>query len=221
MEKRTATILGATGLIGSRLIKLLRQGSYFSKIRVISRRPLELADTGIDVRVIDFENLNAFKLAITGSDAVFCAVGTTNKKVKGDKDAYRKVDYEIPVHAAELCAETGCQLFLLVSSVGASSKSSNFYLHLKGEVEDAISDMNIGSVSVFRPSMLLGERAESRPAELIAKALSAPFSFLFPGKYKPVEGTDVARAMISASKKELPGFHIYHYGEIMDLSRKF
>jgi uncharacterized protein YbjT (DUF2867 family) len=108
----------------------------------------------------------------------------------------------------------------MVSSVGASPKTSNFYLKLKGEAEDAIAATEISSVSVFRPSMLMGKRDESRPAEEIARLLAAPLSFLFPAMYRPIKGLDVARAMVGAAKKDDKGFRVYHYSEMMGLIGK-
>jgi uncharacterized protein YbjT (DUF2867 family) len=178
------------------------------------RRPVVFNHPKISVLVIDFADEAAFKAGIAGCDAVFCAVGTTNKKVKGDKTAYRKVDYDIPVNAARLCAETGCRQFLLVSSVGANSKGGNFYIKLKGEVEDKVQSIGIPSVSIFRPSMLMGKRPESRPAEAIAQAMGKSLSFLFPSKYKPIQAKDVAKAMIAACKQDKPGLLIYHYKEM-------
>lgn len=171
----------------------------------------------IQLLVIDFADKAAFKTAIAGSDAVFCAVGTTQKKVKGDKAAYRRVDYDIPVQAAQFCAETGCPRFLLVSSVGANSQSKTFYTKLKGEVEDTIRTMKIRSVFIFRPSMLLGERQESRPTETIAQVVMRPLSFLIPSHYRPIAARDVARAMVAASKQDIPGCHIFHYREMMNM----
>lgn len=217
MEQRIATVVGATGLIGSQLVELLQGDNYYTGIRVIVRRELSFNDPAIDVRVIDFADYSSFKASIDGSAVLFCAVGTTQKKVKGDKFMYRKVDYDIPVHAAQFCLKAGCQNFLLVSSVGANSKSNNFYLKLKGEVEDELRKINLRSVSIFRPSMLLGERDEFRPGEMLGKALAVPLSFLFPPNYKPVPGRNVAKAMIAASKLSLPGFHVYHYKEILEL----
>lgn len=216
MESKTATIIGATGLIGNSLLQLLSVDQHFSTIRILVRRPVK-CNQDVEIRVINFSDPAAFKSAISGSDAVFCAVGTTQKKVKGDKLEYRKVDYDIPVNAARLCAETGCPQLLLVSSVGANSRSNNFYLKLKGEVEDTISKITVQSVSVFRPSMLIGKRQEFRAGELLVRALAVPLSFLLPSDYRPVSAFQVAESMIAASKKQLPGFHIYQYAEMMEL----
>lgn len=217
MPEKTAALIGATGLIGSHLLKCLLDDDDFKTIRLLVRRPLEIRDPKVIVIVIDFEDKAAFKAGIAGCDAVFCAVGTTSKKVKGDKEAYRKVDYDIPVNAARFCAETGCKQFLLVSSVGANSKGGNFYIKLKGEVEDLVQSISIPSVSIFRPSMLLGKREESRPMEAFAQAMSKSLSFLFPSKYHPIAAEDVAKAMVAASKQDKPGFLIYHFAEMKAL----
>lgn len=218
MDNRTATIIGASGLIGNLLVELLGKDDYFNRIRVVVRRQVSFNNPDVDVRIIDFNDTEAFRSALEGSSAVFCAVGTTQKKVKGDKAAYRKVDYEIPVHAALHTAETGCPCFLLVSSVGANSKSNNFYLRLKGEVEDTLKDIKITSINIFRPSMLLGDRQEFRAGEMLGKTLAVPLSFLFPANYRPVHGLTVAKAMIAAAKNCIPGFHINHFSEISSLA---
>lgn len=217
MKEKTAALIGATGLIGSHLFELLKDDDDFTSIRVIVRRPMKFQHPKVKVIVIDFTDEKAYKESIAGCDTVFCTVGTTQKKVKGDKTAYRKVDYDIPVNAAQSCSETACQHFLLVSSVGANSKGGNFYIKLKGEVEDKIKSFNIPSISIFRPSMLLGKRQESRPMETIAQVMSKLLSFLFPSKYKPIEAEMVAKAMVAASKQERTGFHIYHYSEMKAL----
>jgi uncharacterized protein YbjT (DUF2867 family) len=212
---KTATLIGATGLIGSHLLEILKTDEEFKSIRVVVRRPVDLKHPKLSVMVIDFADEKAYRDAVAGCDAVFVAIGTTQKKVKGDKAAYRKVDYNIPVNAAKFCVETGCKSFLLVSSVGADSKSGNFYLKLKGEVEDKVGSLSIPSVSIFQPSMLLGNRQESRPAESIAQALSKGLSFLFPGKYKPIAAEAVAKAMVAACKQNRQGFRVYQFGEMM------
>jgi uncharacterized protein YbjT (DUF2867 family) len=217
MDQKTAALIGATGLIGSHLLAILQDDDAFKTIRVIVRRPVAFNHPKIKVMVIDFAYEAAFKAGIAGCDTVFCAVGTTNAKVKGDKEAYRKVDYDIPVKAAMFCAETGCKQFLLVSSVGANSKGGNFYLKLKGEVEDKVKSIGIQSVSIFQPSMLLGKRQESRPAEATVQAISKSLAFLFPSKYKPIAAGMVAKAMIAASKLDKPGFHIYQFREMKAL----
>jgi uncharacterized protein YbjT (DUF2867 family) len=217
MPQKTAALIGATGLVGSHILKYLLHDDAFNIIRILVRRPIEYNHPKIKVIVIDFSEEEVFKAGIAGCDAVFCAVGTTNKKVNGDKAAYRKVDYDIAVNAARFCAETGCQQFLLVSSVGANSNGKNFYLKLKGEVEDKVKSIGIQSVSIFQPSMLLGKRPESRPAEAIAQGMSKSLSFLFPSKYKPIAAEDVAKAMIGACKQDNPGFRIYHFREMKAL----
>jgi uncharacterized protein YbjT (DUF2867 family) len=218
MSSKTATLIGGTGLIGGELLNLLLTDDYFDKVRVLARRPFNREHPKLEKKLVDFNDNDSLLVALDNSAVIFCAVGTTQKKVKGDKEAYRKVDYDIPVHAARFCKLTGCKIFVLVSAVGANSRSNNFYLKLKGEVEDTIKETGIESVHIMRPSMLLGERKESRPLEKIGQPVMKAFSFLLPSKYKPIEAGDVARAMLAASKKNEKGFFVYEYEEIKKLS---
>lgn len=214
----TATLIGATGLIGNYLLDELLNDDFYHTIRVLIRRPMEFTHSKLEKKLVDFEDTESFRLALEGSDVVFCAIGTTQKKVKGDKVAYRKVDYDITVNAAKFCKVNGCETFVFVSSVGANSKSNNFYLKLKGEVEEAIKSVDLKSVHIMRPSVLLGDRNEFRMGEKISKGIMSTFSFLIPSKYKPIHGKDVARAMMAAALKKEEGFFIREYIGIKQLS---
>src|SRR5215831_11136289 len=187
MTEKIATLVGATGLIGGELLKLLLNDNYFDKVRILVRRPFTLEHAKLEKKLVDFNDADSLLVALDGSYAIFVAVGTTQKKVKGDKTAYRKVDYDIPVNIARYCKMVGCKNFVLVSSVGANAKSNNFYLKLKGEVENEIMKMEIASVHIMQPSMLLGKRSESRPLEKVGQPMMKVFSFLLPAKYKPIE----------------------------------
>ena len=210
----TATIIGATGLIGNYLLEELLKDDDYDTVRILVRRPLELTHPRLEKKLVDFTDAESFRLALEGSDVVFSAIGTTQKKVKGDKTAYRKVDYDIAVNAARFCKLNGCSTFILVSSAGANSKSNNFYLKLKGEVEDAIKAVGLRSVYIMRPSMLIGDRKEFRFGEKIGTPVMKAISFLLPSKYKPIHGRDVAKAMMSAAKKPDEGSFIWEYRAI-------
>lgn len=210
----TATIIGATGLIGGYLLNELLQTSNYDTVRILIRRPFEFTHPKLEKKLVDFADAESFRLAMEGTDVVFCAIGTTQKKVKGDKTAYRKIDFDIPVNAARFCKMNGCETFVLVSSVGAASKNNNFYLKLKGEVEDAVRDVGLKSVHIMRPSVLLGDRKEFRLGEKISKGIMSVFSFLIPAKYKPIHGKQVAIAMLATAMKQNEGLYIYHYPEI-------
>ena len=220
--KKTATLLGATGLIGGHLLEILKKESFYDEVRVISRRPLEIDHPKVKVVVIDFSDELQFKAAMEGSGLVFCAIGTTQKKVKGDKKLYRSIDFDIPINAAKHSIKYGCKQFLIVSSLGADSSKRGFYLKLKGEVEEALiakmhPTVGFHSLSIFRPSLLLGDRKEKRLAEDIGQFFGKVLKFLMPGKSKPIEGENVAKAMVAAAKLNKKGVEIYHYNEMKEL----
>ncbi len=203
MIGKTATLIGATGLIGGELLNLILNDDYFETVRVLVRRPFNRNNPKLEKKLVDFNDNDSLLVALDNSDIVFCSIGTTQKKVKGDKEAYRKIDYDIPVHAARFCKMTGCKTFVFVSSVGANCKNNNFYLKLKGEVEDAVKEVGLESVHIMRPSMLLGNREEFRFGEKIGSPLMKAFSFLLPSKYKPIEATDIHRNKSEKDKSSL------------------
>ena len=214
---KTAVLIGATGLTGNYLLNELLNDPFYDTVKILIRRPLDINNSKLEKKIVDFNDSDSLLIAISNSDTVFCAIGTTQRNVKGDKDSYRKVDFDIPVKTARFCKLTGCEKFVLVSSVGASNTSRNFYLRLKGEVEDAIKETGLKTVHIMRPSMLLGDRKESRLGEKIGKGMMNVLSFMIPSKYKPVHAKDVAKAMLAVSKQDKEGFFIYHYKEIKKL----
>ncbi len=223
MQPQTAVVLGATGMIGSYLVKQLLEDEDFSIVRVLVRKPLNEKHPKLEVRVIDFENPHDFRAHLGTGDCIFCCIGTTMKNVKGDKSAYRKVDYDIAVDAAEFGKEAGFSTYVLVSSVGANPAASNFYLRLKGEVELAIRAVGFTRLHIFRPSMLLGDRKEYRFGEKILQNLVSATSFLLAGswrKYHAVHGRMLAKAMIIAAKKQAPGDKVYRYMDFKELVGK-
>ncbi|MHA4846489.1 NAD(P)H-binding protein [Flavitalea antarctica] len=217
MTGQTAVVIGATGMIGDLLVKQLIADPAFTRVRLLVRRPILFHESKIEVKLVNFDDPADLDQQIGRGDCIFCCVGTTQSKVKGDKTAYRKVDYDIPVNSAKAGLKYGFSKFLLVSAVGANPNSGNFYLKLKGETETALRKLNYPALHIFQPSLLIGERNEFRITEKIAQVLMPVFSFVLGGKmrkYRAVQGTDVARAMINAAKSDKTGVNVYLYDEI-------
>jgi len=210
----TAALIGATGLIGSYLLEELLNDPYFDTVRILIRRPIDITNPKLEKKIVDFNDSDSVLVALSNSDVVFCAIGSTMKKVKGNKDAYRKIDFEIPVNLARFCKMIGCEKFILVSSAGADAKSSNFYQSLKGETDQSVKQAGPKMIHIMRPSLLLGERKEFRLGENIGKSVMTTLSFLIPEKYKAIQGKDVAKVMVALAKKKEVGFFIHENREI-------
>src|SRR4029078_2104851 len=219
MSEKIATLIGATGLVGGELLSLLLDDDYFKKVRILIRRPFRMNHTKLEKKLVDCSDADSLLVDLDESDTVFCAVGTTLKKVKGDKEVYRKIDYDIPVQIAQFCKIMNCKNYIIVSAVGADSGSRNFYLKLKGEVEDIIKKVGIESTYIMRPSMVLGKRNEFRFGERVVIPLIKKIAFLLPSKYKPIEAKDVAKAMLVAAKKHEKGLFVLEYKKMRRLAR--
>lgn len=221
MSERTASILGSTGMIGSYLLEQLLKDDSFDYVRILVRRPTNFTHEKLEVKLVNFDDLESVKLALDGSDIVFSCIGTTNKNVGGDKKLYWKIDHDIPVNACRLAQETGCEKFIMVSSLGANREASNFYLKLKGQTEQDVIATGMPEIHIMRPGMLLGERHEKRPMEKTLQSLTRMFSKLLFGsarRFKAIQGMDVAKAMITAGKKNKKGIHIYQYDQLMEMA---
>ena len=215
----TATLVGATGLIGSYMLKELLNDPYFDTVRILIRKPIDITDPKLEKKIVDFNDSDSLLVALSNSNVLFCSIGSTMKKVKGDKEAYRKIDFDIPVKLARLCKMTGCEKFVLVSSAGANAKSSNFYQRLKGETDLAVKEIGLKAVHIMRPSLLLGDRKEFRLGENIGKAVMTGLSFFIPAKYQAIQAKDVASVMVSLAKKNEEGIFIHENADIRELSK--
>ena len=217
MKFKQVTLFGATGLIGGYLLKFLLKDSDIHLINLVGRKPFHLQHDKINNIVIDFEDFSSILNSVSGSEIVFVSIGTTMSKVNGDKQKYKSVDFDIIFNIAKACKQKNVRQLIYVSSLGANSNSSNFYLRLKGEIDEAIAELNLNSTSVFRPSVLLGKRNESRPGEKILQFVMPLLDFIIPSDSKAIKAEDVAKSMLNNSKNYKSGFHIYQYNQIKNI----
>lgn len=205
---KTALIVGATGLIGGHLtLKILNHPSY-TKVKVLVRKPLDFQHPKMEQIIIDFDN---FDKSLVVADEVFCCLGTTMKQA-GSKEAFYKVDFTYPFEIAKAALKNGAKQYLIVTAMGADEKSMFYYNRVKGEIEKALNDLKFSSLIIFRPSLLLGERKESRSGEGFATIVMNTFDFLIPKKYKAIKGETVANAMLALAQKEIKGKEIIESG---------
>lgn len=215
---KTAIIIGSTGLIGSQLLDILLENTYYDSVITFVKRDAGKEHAKLTQHIIDFDKPESYQDLVVGDD-FFCTIGTTIKKV-GTKEAFRKVDFEYPQQFASFAIKNNVKQFLIISSLGADKASGNFYLKTKGEIEDFLKFSSFESVAVVRPSLLLGHRNEFRLTEKTAALVMKIFSFLFIGsirKYKPIESETVAKALFRIAQKNLKGFTIYESDEVQQI----
>ncbi len=166
---KTAVVIGATGLTGHLLVEALLNDQRYEQVKVLVRNSFSVEHQKLKVLVTDFQSSASLAAGLKGDD-VFCCIGTTIRKA-GSQEAFREVDYDIPVKAAAIALQNGVNQFIVISSLGANAHSSNFYLRTKGEMEQAVLKVGLPKVVIVRPSMLLGDRKEVRVGEKIGQWL--------------------------------------------------
>ncbi|MBI1966851.1 MAG: NAD(P)H-binding protein [Gemmatimonadetes bacterium] len=216
---RSALLAGATGLVGGHVLKLLLADHDYSQVTVLTRRTLPLGAPKLVQQVADFDRL-AELAPFPQADDVFCCLGTTIRRA-GSQDAFYKVDFTYVHDLARLAAARGAKQLLLVSSLGANPRSRVFYNRVKGKVEDAVRALPLHGIHLFRPSLLLGARAEFRLGERIATVASRAVSWAFVGplaNYRPIAAEVVARAMVRVAKEGREGATVYESQVIQRLA---
>jgi len=212
-ERRSALLLGATGLIGSFLLQRLLDSPLYSRVDVWIRRSFAVSSSKAVLEVTDFEKLQAHSVS---AEDVYCCLGTTIKQA-GSQEAFRRVDFDYPVALARAAARDGTRRLLVVSALGANARSRVFYNRVKGEMEEAVRAAGVEKTIVFRPSLLSGPRAEPRLGERVGLALGRVLGPLL-GKYRPIHADLVAAAMLRAAERDLPS-QVIESGQIRALAQ--
>lgn len=200
---KTAIILGATGLTGSILLEKLLNDHRYKSIKLFSRKPIDGLPQKVEQFIGDIIALEQFKKDFT-ADEVFCCIGTTAKKTP-DKQRYKKIDFGIPVTAAKLAKANKIPSYLVISSLGANANSPIFYNKVKGEMEQAVLLEQIKKTHILQPSIIGGQRKETRIGEkigLVVLQLLQPLFFGSFKKYRITEAEDIAQAMIQLANSK-------------------
>ena len=217
---RTALVAGASGLVGGHVLRLLLADPAYARVITLARRSLDVHHAKLEQRPIDVDTLDAIS-DLPSVDDAFCSLGTTIKKA-GSREAFRKVDRDYVLGFARAAQRAGARQFLLVTALGADAGSRIFYSRVKGEIEQAVRQLPFEGIQLFRPSFLIGRRAEVRLAERIGVPVARALSPLLVGplrRYRPIRAADVARAMLRIAKEAPRGSNVFEYDGIIAAAR--
>ena len=208
-------IAGSTGLIGSNILSQLSDSNH--NVIALARAPIAKLPLKAKELIIDFESLLSND-SFPKCDHVFICLGTTIKIAKS-KEKFKKVDLDYPLAVAQKAFESGAKKLTLISSVGANSNSKNFYLRVKGELEEAILELGFVSVNIFRPSFLIGTGGRHRAfSEKFFMRLAKVMDIFCIGsarKYRSIDAEILAKKMVSSLNAD-PGIHYYYFDDFLN-----
>jgi uncharacterized protein YbjT (DUF2867 family) len=207
-------IAGSTGLVGNSILNQLCEDNY--NVIAISRKPISGLRPKATELVIDFESF-LIDGSLPACNHVFLCLGTT-MKIAGNKNNFRRVDFDYSLDIAKKAFESGATKLTLISSGGADSSSKSFYLRVKGELEDSIIDIGFESVNIFRPGFLTGAGGRKRAvSEKIFMKFAKFLDIALIGsarKYRSINAEVLAKKMVSTLKSK-PGVNYYYYDEFI------
>lgn len=212
---KKAILYGASGLVGSYILEYLLKSPNYEQITIVVRKDLNIQHPKLKTLIADFHSLPEVAKDIA-VDEIFIALGSTQKKTP-DKKIYYQIDHDYPLLSAKLAKENDAKAVFIVSAVGANPNSSVFYTKLKGETEQDIIGLDFDHTFIFRPSMILGNRKENRPLEKVFITLFKFINPLFMGnlsKYKGIEASDIAKAMVNSINHHNDKVKILHWKDM-------
>ena len=208
-------IAGSTGLIGSNILSQLSDSNH--NVIALARAPITKLPLKAKELIIDFDSLLS-NGSLPKCNHIFICLGTTIKIAKS-KEKFKKVDLTYSLAVAQKAFESGAKKLTLISSVGANSKSKNFYLKVKGELEDAILDLGFDSVNIFRPSFLIGtggrHRAFSEKIFMRLAKVMDIFCIRSARKYRSINSEILAKKMVSTLNAD-HGIHYYYFDDFIN-----
>ena len=216
---KIALVAGATGLVGGLLLNTLLDAPDYTRVYALTRRPYGREHPKLANRVVVFGRMADQLKGLVAQDA-FCCIGTTIAEA-GSQEAFRAADVDAVLLFARAARAAQATRFVVVSSVGADSKSKKFYLRTKGEMEEAVTDLGFTSVDILQPSLLLGPRKELRPLEITGRIFAPLINPLLTGAreaYRAVPAETVAKAMLGAARRGTRGVYRYTFAGIRQLS---
>lgn len=218
--KKSAIILGATGLTGSHLLKRLLDSELYGEVIVFGRRSVGVRHPKLREHITDLMKLEE-QHELFKAGEVYCCIGTTKAKTP-DKDTYRKIDLGIPVQAANLCKKNAIDKLVVISALGANPKSPVFYNRIKGKMEKTVLAMEIPNTYLVQPALISGEREEKRTGEWFFKQLFKGLNYLMVGplkKYRSIHPDDIAKAMVCLVNENRASGK-YENDQLMEISER-
>ena len=212
-----AIVIGATGAVGKELVRALLDDARYTEVAVFVRRDPGVTHPKLTAHVINFEQPDTWRALVTG-DVLFSALGTSLKQA-GSKEAQRRIDYDYQYMFAEAAHANGVPHLVLLSSLGADSRSSIFYLRLKGELDDAVQRLGFDTVHIVRPPSLIRPEAKRLGETAVVKILQGLNAVGIAKNLAPMSVDSVARCMMEIGTESRGGIQIITGQDIRDYMR--
>jgi NADH dehydrogenase with NAD(P)-binding domain protein len=212
-----ALVIGATGAVGRDLVARLLDNPAFTEVRVFVRRAMRLEHPKLRTYIVDFAQPESWAGEVEG-DVAFSCLGTT-RQAAGSKEAQYVVDHDYQARFAHTARQAGVSTLILVSAVGASSRSSTFYLRMKGELEDEVRELGFDRLIIVRPPLLLRQGSDRSLEVWAGRIIRLANRLGLLRSQAPIETARVAERMIALALECPAGLHVLEGPELQERPR--
>lgn len=213
---RRAALLGATGATGQKLLPLLLADTRYDTILTLGRRAIDLRHPKLEQRVVDFDRLAACFDGLSVDDC-YCTFGTTIR-IAGSEAAMTRIDHDYVIDFAKAGRAAGATRFAYLSAANADANSPVFYARLKGRTEEALKTLGFADLGIYRPGMIVAERAERRWVEsMLFPALPLADKLMVGrlAKFRSIPVETLAQAIAAFSGEQECGTKIHLWRDIV------
>jgi uncharacterized protein YbjT (DUF2867 family) len=164
-----AALWGGSGATGGEVLRQLLAEPRIGEIVLFTRRPVSVDGHNRgrvrEVLVDDFLNVAPYRSALRNIDVVYWCLGVS-QLTEPTKDRYRLITRDFAVAAAEqLRKESPQAIFHFLSGMGSARNglSPVMWGRVKGEAEQALMDLQLARLVIWRPTFIHAVSGRERP----------------------------------------------------------
>lgn len=219
-KPQSIVMMGASGAVGTEVLKTLLQVSTITQLTLLGRKPIENIEADfIKQHKIDIADISSYEESLAEHTAAICTLGV-GQPSKMSKEEFVKIDKTAVLDFAKACKKAGVKHFELLASVGTSASSSSFYLRTKGELVEELKALNFERLSIFQPSMILTPTNRYGLAQAITLKIWPVLQALFIGnlrKYRGIKVNDLGQAIAKNLFKPGKGVQILEWDQFQSI----
>ncbi|WP_281615332.1 NAD(P)H-binding protein [Flammeovirga sp. SubArs3] len=213
--------IGATGAVGGHALTRLLEVDHKGNILTLGRRNVEMkaTPTFLEQKTIDIHDPTSYSEYIHGQKIAICTLGV-GEPTKMSKADFIAIDKTAVLNFAKECKKNGVKHFHILSSIGVDSKSMNYYMRTKGELNEELIKLGFDRLCIYQPSMIMTPTNRYGFTQAVALAVWPKLDFILQNKARKYRGIKVdmlGKAIANNALLDKQGVEYLQYDDFLKL----